>query len=263
MNVEPNYRSSSSSLDKEEDDDMFFMLTFVENRNNYIPKEPQRISMLTGDAFIKKILNGIPRTCYELFRMDMPTFTSLFNYLRTHKFLTNSHWITVEEVVGMFLLIVGHNVRIRLIADRFQHSTEIVDRQFKEIVRAICRLGKFIIPNSFHISRHSSLRNVIERCFGVLKARFPVLKMMPRYKPCRQGNVMRACFTIHNFIRMATRHDRLFTQFNIDNLTIEGEGRNNLGEPSHIVDLTDQAAEAMVTYRDQITRLMLANNRHH
>ena len=32
--------------------------------------------------------------------------------------------------------------------------------------------------------RHSSLHNVIERCFGILKARFPVLKMMPRYKPC-------------------------------------------------------------------------------
>ena len=59
--------------------------------------------------------------------------------------------------------------------------------------------------------RHSSLRNVIERCFSILKARFPVLKMMPRYKPCRQGNVMRACYTIHNFIRMATRNDHLFT----------------------------------------------------
>ena len=47
--------------------------------------------------------------------------------------------------------------------------------------------------------RHSSLRNVIERYFGVLKAqflvlkaRFLVLKMMPCYKPCWQGNVMRA-----------------------------------------------------------------------
>ena len=59
--------------------------------------------------------------------------------------------------------------------------------------------------------RHSSLRNVIERCFGVLKAQFPVLKMMPRYKPCWQGNVMRACCTIHNFIWMATRNNRLFT----------------------------------------------------
>ena len=48
--------------------------------------------------------------------------------------------------------------------------------------------------------RHSSLRNVIERCFGILKARSPILKMMPCYKPCRQGNVMRACCIIHNFI---------------------------------------------------------------
>ncbi|XP_075654924.1 uncharacterized protein LOC142625105 [Castanea sativa] len=111
--------------------------------------------------------------------------------------------------------------------------------------------------------RHSSLRNVIERYFGVLKARFPVLKMMPRYKPCRQGNVMRACCTIYNFIQMATRNDRLFTQFNIDNLTVEGEGRDNSGEPSHTIDLTDEVAEAMAAYRDQIVALMLANNRHH
>ena len=61
---------------------------------------------------------------------------------------------------------------------------------------------------------------------------------------------MRACCTILNFIRMATRIDRLFTQFNIDNFTVKGEGINNLGEPSHIVDLTDQVVEAMTTYRD-------------
>ena len=29
--------------------------------------------------------------------------------------------------------------------------------------------------------RHASLRNVIERCFGVLKARFPILNAMPSY----------------------------------------------------------------------------------
>ena len=62
---------------------------------------------------------------------------------------------------------------------------------------------------------------------------------------------------------MATRNDHLFTQFNIDNFTVKGKGRDNSGEPLHTVDLTDQATEAMATYRDQITGLMLANNRHH
>ena len=71
--------------------------------------------------------------------------------------------------------------------------------------------------------------------------------MMLRYKPCQQGNVMRAYCTIHNFIWMATRNDCLFTQFNIDNLIVEGDGRNNSGEPSHTVDIIDQATEAMAT----------------
>ena len=60
MNIELNYNSSSSSSNEEEDNDMFFLLMFVKNKKNYIPKEPQRISMLIGDAFIKEILNGNP-----------------------------------------------------------------------------------------------------------------------------------------------------------------------------------------------------------
>jgi len=43
----------------------------------------------------------------------------------------------------------------------------------------------------------------------------------------------------------------------------DNQGRNNSGEPLHTIDLTDQAAEAMATYKDQIAGLMLANNRHH
>ena len=127
--------------------------------------------MLTGDAFIKEILNDNPRTCYELFHMDRPIFTSLCNYLRTHKFLTNSRWITVEEAVGMFLLIVEHNVRMRLIANRFQYSIETVDMQFKEIVRAICRLRKFII-------RHSQSNEMHPRIANNTKF-FPYFKVIP------------------------------------------------------------------------------------
>ena len=48
-----------------------------------------------------------------------------------------------------------------------------------------------------------------------------------------------------------------------DNLTVKGEGKNNSSKPLHNVDLTNQAVEAMATYKDQIAELMLANNRHH
>ena len=171
---------------------MFFLLMFIENKNNYIPKEPQRISMLTGDAFIKEILNGNPRTCYELFHTDKPTFTSPCNYLRTHKFLTNSLWITMEEAIGMFLLMVGHNVRIKVIADHFQHSTKIVDRQFKEIVKAICRLGKFII-------HHSQSNEVHPRIANSTKF-FPYSKVIPSYCSLYHTNIICSHMLILTFL---------------------------------------------------------------
>ena len=59
--------------------------------------------------------------------------------------------------------------------------------------------------------------------------------------------VMRACCTIHNFIWMATRNDHLFTQLNVDDLIADGEGRNNSGEPSHTINLIDQATKTIET----------------
>ena len=124
--------------------------------------------------------------------MDRSIFTSLCNYLRTHKFLTNSRWITVEEVVGMFLLIVGHNVRIRVIADRFQHSTEIVDRQFKETVRAICCLGKFIL-------RHSQSNEVHPRIANNTKF-YTYFKVFPSYCSFYHTNIICSHMLILVFI---------------------------------------------------------------
>ena len=50
----------------------------------------------------------------------------------------------------MFLVIVGYNVRIRVIAYCFQHAKEAIDWHFKE-VRRLCWLGKiFIRPNNRH-----------------------------------------------------------------------------------------------------------------
>ena len=58
--------------------------------------------------------------------------------------------------------------------------------------------------------RHSSLRMVIERSFGVLKACFPILNNMPNFKPIRQRYVVIVCCALHNFIRMNNRSDELF-----------------------------------------------------
>jgi len=50
--------------------------------------------------------------------------------------------------------------------------------------------------------RHSSLRNVIERIFGVMKKRFPLLQCMHSYPFKFQCKLIKVCALLHNFIRM-------------------------------------------------------------
>jgi hypothetical protein len=59
---------------------------------------------------------------------------------------------------------------------------------------------------------HSSLRNVIERCFAVLKQKWRMLKAMPGYKPRKQAMIIIACLALHNFIRDSALYDYHFAR---------------------------------------------------
>ncbi|CAA0819351.1 Unknown protein [Striga hermonthica] len=49
--------------------------------------------------------------------------------------------------------------------------------------------------------RHATVLNVVERSFGILKGKFPIMKgLMPNYSPDFQTDVVIACFVAHNFI---------------------------------------------------------------
>ncbi|CAL2230034.1 unnamed protein product [Prunus armeniaca] len=95
--------------------------------------------------------------------------------------------------------------------------------------------------------RHSSLRNVIERCFGVLKARFPILKLMPNYPPRRQRRIPIACCVLHNFIRKEARRDRMFEEFQVEDMIIDSE---NTTTPN--IDMSAGNIAQMGDIRDKI-----------
>ncbi|XP_052116435.1 uncharacterized protein LOC127746610 [Arachis duranensis] len=56
-------------------------------------------------------------------------------------------------------------------------------------------------PKELFNHRHSSLRNVIERCFGVLNKRFPIIAgdTEPYYSFETMRNIFLACCILHNF----------------------------------------------------------------
>ncbi|KAG5540627.1 hypothetical protein RHGRI_020748 [Rhododendron griersonianum] len=58
-----------------------------------------------------------------------------------------------------------------------------------------------------------NLENVIERAFGVLKARFPILKRMSSYPFTVQRNMVIACITMHIIIRRTCISDQFLVKF--------------------------------------------------
>ncbi|CAL5341772.1 unnamed protein product [Camellia sinensis] len=65
-------------------------------------------------------------------------------------------------------------------------------------------------PKELFNHRHSSLRNVIERTFGELKQRFPLLKHMPRDDMVHKGPIVVACCVLHNWRRAVQEQDEFF-----------------------------------------------------
>ncbi|XP_024636494.2 uncharacterized protein [Medicago truncatula] len=55
--------------------------------------------------------------------------------------------------------------------------------------------------------RHASLRNVVERIFGIFKSRFTIFKSAPPFLFKTQAELVLACAALHNFLRKECRSD--------------------------------------------------------
>ena len=63
---------------------------------------------------------------------------------------------------------------------------------------------------------HSSLRNVVERAFAVLKEKWRILYNVPKYPMPKQSQIIIACIALHNFIRESDIEDEDFRRFDMD-----------------------------------------------
>jgi hypothetical protein len=73
---------------------------------------------------------------------------------------------------------------------------------------------KFIRPASYQELfnlRHASLRNVIERIFGICKRRFRLMVAAPEYDIHTQSKIPYAMAALHNFIRIHDPDDNATT----------------------------------------------------
>ncbi|WOK93353.1 hypothetical protein Cni_G02050 [Canna indica] len=104
--------------------------------------QPVRTSALFGVTYVQELMHSRVR-CYKNLRMEPNLFRRLCDELRG--FGLEDQRISVEEGVAMFLCTIDHNERVRVVAERYQLSTEIVHHWFKSVLATVIRLGTQII----------------------------------------------------------------------------------------------------------------------
>ncbi|VVA37615.1 PREDICTED: putative nuclease HARBI1 [Prunus dulcis] len=296
---------------------------------NSVTKQTCRsLSPSKESGFMTEVLNGDDDVFQEMFRMDKNVFHKLCDILRQRGMLRDTAGVMIEEQLGIFLNIIGHNERNRVIQERFHHSGETISRHFNNVLKAVKSLsreflqtptpttppkilgnirfypyfqdcvgviggmhipahvpakdqsrfrnkkgsrvlkavlddphqnfpcipeGKYYLVDSgyanmkgfiapfqgvrYHVHeyrganqlprnarelfnhRHSSLSNVIQRSFSLLKTRFPILKLAPQYAVHIQRDIVIAACVLHNYIRRMSEKDWLF--FDAEKITMD------------------------------------------
>ncbi|XBH98557.1 hypothetical protein VPH35_128047 [Triticum aestivum] len=178
------------------------------------PREQERIQNLNY------IYNCNDVEALWMLRMKRVPFARLVETFRSRGLLQDSINTSVEEQVAMFLHVVGHNQRFRVIHNTFRRSMETISRYFKQVLFVVGELrGEMIRRPSgqtppkirgsprwypyfkelFNL-RHSSLRVTVERAFGALKNRFKILDQKPFHPYSTQVKLVLACCILHNWI---------------------------------------------------------------
>ncbi|WVZ96981.1 hypothetical protein U9M48_042553 [Paspalum notatum var. saurae] len=150
-----------------------------------MPKLRQRI------ANLRFIYESDDTHCVNLLRMKRAPFFQLCDLFRTRTLLRDSIHSTIEEQVAMFLHIVGHNQRFRVINLSFRRSVETISRYFQEVLYAVGELrNEMIVPPATNV--HPRILNsrrwypYFKDCIGAIDgthvlARVP-LKMQPAFR---------------------------------------------------------------------------------
>jgi len=99
---------------------------------------------------------------------------------------------------------------------------------------------------------HSSICNVIERSFGVLKMKWQILYKMPPYSMLTQKKVVAATMILHNFIREHASRDVDFA--NLDCVLTISERYNKYVVSQHASDgsTSESSFVTMDSFRDSL-----------
>jgi hypothetical protein len=94
---------------------------------------------------LKDMYDGTEVACYDQLRLTKRNFHDLWVMLREKCGLKDSMYVNVEEKVAMFLLIVGHGLKMRLLRGQYKRSLWTISSHFSSALTAILSLHREFI----------------------------------------------------------------------------------------------------------------------
>jgi hypothetical protein len=122
-----------------------------------IPRIRDNNSSLSGCAYTLELLNGSDVQCHELMRMSREAYIHICSHFRRRGWLQDSLHISVEEKMAMFLGLISHNQRLRVVKRRFQHSSQTVHVYIHEVLNAMMEFAReMIVPTPTNMDSNDS-----------------------------------------------------------------------------------------------------------
>uniref|UniRef100_A0A2N9EMF2 Uncharacterized protein n=1 Tax=Fagus sylvatica TaxID=28930 RepID=A0A2N9EMF2_FAGSY len=151
--------------------------------------------------------------CLENTRMDRHSFHRLCDMLKTTGRLSATRNMNVEEMVAMFLHIVAHDVKNRVIKRQIARSGETISRQFNKVLNSIIRLYDDLLEKPEPVPEDStdSVWKWFKNCLGALDGTYIKVNVLaedrPRYRTRKNEiatNVLGVCTQDLKFIYVLT-----------------------------------------------------------
>ena len=111
--------------------------------NNNVSVEVRYFNdFLARRAHLNTLVYESDETCIEQLRMNRNTFKALCTMLEVKGGLRDTKHMLVDEQVAMFVHILAHHVKNRVIKFRFQRSGETISRYFRHVLDSIMLVQK-------------------------------------------------------------------------------------------------------------------------
>ncbi|KAI5334785.1 hypothetical protein L3X38_024918 [Prunus dulcis] len=137
---------------------------------------------------MNRMIYETDRRCVDELRMDLHTFSKLCSMLRATGRLHDTRNVSVDEMVAVFLNVLAHHKKNRVIQNDFYRSGETISRYFNAVLEAVLCLQNELLktPEPVHENSTDERWKWFKNCLGALDETYIRLHVpevdKPRYR---------------------------------------------------------------------------------